>query len=270
MTASNIILAPTDVVLKTCDLLDQGIKQYLTARNRLHAGRYEADVEALLVFNLGVRHIESIIALARTDLVLLPSAIQLSRAAFECCVRAAWLVNDGDPFRREARWLMHIDGEISADRRWSDRMKQAGVDNGKGLARATAIKDFRETIATALEERGVQVNSKMPHFDHILSDIGGENLYSYYIMASQYTHGGHGATWLYRTRGLGTQKQIGEYICVDDWVLPLKMCWLALSRPGEIVASRIAQTDVSVWTSDLRLKIDRAIHELQTSHCSHD
>jgi hypothetical protein len=71
-------------------------------------GKFESDVEALLLFNLVIRDIEAILTLARTDLVLLPSANVLARAVFEIALKAAWIVQPDDPFDREVRWLAHL------------------------------------------------------------------------------------------------------------------------------------------------------------------
>jgi hypothetical protein len=46
-------------------------------------GEYEADGEALNLLKLIIRHVESVVALASRDLVLLPSALVVARAACE-------------------------------------------------------------------------------------------------------------------------------------------------------------------------------------------
>ena len=196
MSTSEQILLPSNSILRVCDALDDTIERFLQRTARLVTGRYEADVEARLIFILGIRHVEGVIALARRDLVLLPAAYHLARAAFECCVRAAWLVNEENPMKREARWVAHLDGEISAIRRSSDRLGSAGTNVDQARARGRQLKQFRDNLARALQDRGVPLLKQIPNFEQMLSSIAGDHLYSIYIEASQYTHGGHAATWL--------------------------------------------------------------------------
>lgn len=215
-----------------------------------------------MIFNLGIRHAEGVIALAKTDLVLLPASFHLARAAFECCIRAAWLVDEVEPLKREARYIAHLDGEISAISRSSDRQEVAGSNVGAARTRANKLKQFRDALADALMERGVPLLKQIPKFEQMLSSIGGKSLYPAYIEASQYAHGGHAATWLYRRSGVGTQKVIGETISPEQWILPLRMCWLALYRPGDIIATRIANSPDMAWSHSLTALIEAAFNDL--------
>jgi len=107
--------------------MDGAIQAFLTRRKSLPPlGRWEADIEANNLFNLAIRHIESIVELARRDLVLLPSANVLARAVFETSVKAAWMVQPDDPFQRELRWLAHLQEEV----RMHDRLVSRGVRFG--------------------------------------------------------------------------------------------------------------------------------------------
>jgi hypothetical protein len=103
----------TAPLARVCVLLDDLLGQFITAcRESLPPlGKYEAEVEALNLFKLAIRNIEGVIALARTDLVLLPPAIASARAGFEAAVKAAWLIDADDPFDREARWIVHLASE---------------------------------------------------------------------------------------------------------------------------------------------------------------
>jgi hypothetical protein len=62
-------------------------------RIALQLGKYEAEIEAWALFNLAIRHIDGVIALARHDLILLPPALMAARAGFEAAIKAAWLVD---------------------------------------------------------------------------------------------------------------------------------------------------------------------------------
>lgn len=262
MADIDVIAPPTPAVLRVCDALDEAIGAYLEARSHLASGTYEADVEALLIFNLALRQVEAVTTLARRDLVLLPAAYSVARAALECGVRAAWLVDDADPFRREARWLAHMDGEISALRRAAERLEGAGEDVAARREQARTMQGFRDDIAAALSDRGVDLLKQTPNFAAMLSSIGGDHLYARYIEASQYTHGGHQATWLYRGGGLGVHKEIGERIVPEQWILPLRMCWLALGHPGEVVVRRIGGPRAGRWSEGYANLVDATFRDL--------
>jgi hypothetical protein len=266
MSTSKQILPPSNSILRVCDALDDTIKRFLQGTAPVVTGRYEADVEARLIFILGIRHVEGVVALARCDLVLLPAAYHLARAAFECCVRAAWLVNDENPMKREPRFLAHLDGEISAIRRSSERLERAGTNVDAAHARGRQLKQFRDDVARALQDRGVPLLKQIPKFEEMLSSIGGDHLYPIYIEASQYTHGGHAATWLYRGGGgVGTHKVIKETIMAEHWILPLRMCWLALCHPGDIVATRIARSADAAWSHECAILVEAAFHQWRRS-----
>lgn len=249
---------PTAGMLGVCDALDATIIQYLGEVSKLRVGTYEADVEALLMFKLGVRQVQGVLVLARQSIALVPAAFHLARAAFECCARAAWLVNEDKPLLREARFIAHLNGEISALKRSSDRLAIHGVDVQLPRARAATLEEFSKGLSEKLHERGFTSVAQLPNFEQLVTSIGGNHLYATYIEASQYSHGGHAATWLYRRSGLGTGKQIEDSVSCWHWVTPLRMCWLALGHPGDILISRIASTDDARWSQKAAAAVDEA------------
>jgi hypothetical protein len=89
---------PNATINTACAALDQVISLFLDARRTLPQSKYEADFEAVNLFNLVIRHVEGVLALARSDLVLAPPAYACARAAFETAAKAAWIVNADDPF----------------------------------------------------------------------------------------------------------------------------------------------------------------------------
>lgn len=96
---------PPPEVLAACASLDQALASLEEAILSLPSSPYEADVEAVSLFTLVIRHVQGVLAMARSDFSLIPPANTSARAAFETSVRAAWMVNADDPFVREARWL---------------------------------------------------------------------------------------------------------------------------------------------------------------------
>jgi hypothetical protein len=85
---NSIVKPPTKEVLALCDDSDLLIERYLACVGKIRRTiRFEAETETYTILKLILRHLESVCELARHDLVLLPSAIVLSRAAFEASVR---------------------------------------------------------------------------------------------------------------------------------------------------------------------------------------
>lgn len=231
-------------MLHVVHLVDSLIESFLRLRAPLTLGSYEAELEASLLLNLAIRQVEATLTLARSDLLLLPAAIQTARAAFECGVRAAWMVDEPEPLQREIRWLAHLFAEVDYRERSARSLASAGMNPHAELTRASQLRQFGRDVA-ALLPGTQQIPTKPPKFRQMLDSIGGQELYQLYMEASQYAHGGHAATWLYRTEGLGGGKRLGETVTPGKWWLPLKLCWLALDHPGRIFFERVGQSAAS-------------------------
>lgn len=244
--STRTIMQTTEEIATKCDLLDQMIEQFIAVRNTLDGSykRYEAPVEALNLFNLTIRNVEGVIALARTDLVLLPSAQLAARAAFESSVRAAWMVHPRDPFERETRWLAHLRTEEKHLRGLIREGTALGFDVTATQKQLHSITDVRQGVGSLLEARGFDTNVEVPHFRECLRSIGEERTYFVYMTFSQTTHATHSATWLYRSGGLGTKKILGEVVKAGDWDLPLAICRFAFKCPALILLKQLG-ADVS-------------------------
>lgn len=237
---SGVVMPPTRPVLEASEMIDDLAGRFLAAASDIPAlGRFEAAAEAVNLFSLVVRHAEGVIALARTDLVLLPAALIVSRACLETAVKAAWLVDADDPYEREARWLAHLHGEERYLARVANRLGAGDVDAAAAMhRRAEQISDFRVAVTERLPAH-ISPLPGFPSFEQMLASIDGERIYSLYIHLSQIGHGEHAATWLYRGGGLGTEKTRGEFVTVNDWALPLRTCFRSLTRPGALVLARL-------------------------------
>ena len=230
----------TEEIAAKCDLLDRMIEAFLAALETVDTTcyRYEAFFEALNLFILTIRNVEGVIALARTDLVLLPAAGLAARGAFESSVRAAWMVNATDPFERETCWLAHLKTEEEHLSRQVRLLATLEIPSKERLAIASqeqlsSIKDFRQGVASMLEARGYRANVAVPHFRECLRTLGEERTYGLYMHLSQIAHATHAGTRLYR-RNLGTKRRSGEFVEADDWDTPLGICRFAFKCPSLI------------------------------------
>jgi hypothetical protein len=126
-----VILPTTPEVELVCDELEKGIGSFLNSRSTVPLlGRYESQVEALNLFYLALRDIEGVVALARTDLVLIPPALASARAGFEAAVKSLWMVDAYDPFECDSRWLAHLKAEERFHNRIAARFDEIGKDAG--------------------------------------------------------------------------------------------------------------------------------------------
>jgi hypothetical protein len=259
----NVIMPTTKSVERVCALLDDVIESFIRTRNEtLRFGKYEAAIEARLLFNLAIRHTEGVIALARHDLILLPSAQMAARAGFEAAIKAAWLVDADDPFDREARWLAHLSSEERYLSRSANELSEAEQNATVSpqvrevrLARAeqlrkweASVRDFRLEVAEMLPPDVVRLKG-IPTFKDMLASLGGQKLYSLYVYLSQTAHAEHNATWLYRTGGLGTKKRIGEFVSPSDWGGPLRTSFLNFAHPSALQESKKSRSPRKVRPS---------------------
>jgi len=119
----SIIFKPTENIISTCDLIDEGIGKFLDSLKNDHFGRYEFEVECLLNITHSIRILESIVELARKDLVYIQSALILSRSLFETLIKTSWILNPSDIFELESRYVAQLNTECEFWTDSSDFMK---------------------------------------------------------------------------------------------------------------------------------------------------
>lgn len=175
------------------------------------------------LFILVIRNTESILTLARTDLVLLPSAYVLARAVFEIATKAAWLVRPVDPIEREVRWLTHLREEERLQEGLSVTVAKAGGDSAIFKSRHSQIRDFGTQVASKLPDGYAELQGN-PSVEAMLDDLDQKQMYFLYRVLAQFVHGAHASTWLYR-KGLGTLKEGGEFVSAGQWHWPLWTAW---------------------------------------------
>ena len=234
------IVPITEEIAVKCDLLDEMIEAFIAVRENVDAahGRYEAPKEALNLFNLTIRHIEGVVTLAREDLVLLPPALIAARAAMETSIRAAWMMSPADPFEREVRWVAHIRTEEEFLRRQFQGSNSAYASSGT-QEKYNSIRAFREAVTSLLEAKGYNCTLSVPNLRECLRSLGNERVYLIYPYLSQFAHGNHSSTWLYRSSGLGNAAEFGEYVGPDHWNVPLNVCLFVFDTPSVIVLRQL-------------------------------
>lgn len=230
----SIIKPPTPAILALCDAIDRVIEAYLDAcgQGKIKLGRFEAELEAYVLHKLIIRHAEAFVLMARHDLVLLPSANVVARAAFEAHLKIMWLLKPVDPYEQETRWVMHL---RSAVEHWSKLAKAEHIDEdfrAKLIDQKNVVEAFATDIGKLLDKEGYTVPTKAVSLWDILKDLDQKYLYPAYIHFSAYSHTNYEAASLYR-KNLGCGKELGEFIGPRDWAFAIEAVWKSL-----FVASR--------------------------------
>src|SRR5437660_11030662 len=103
---NDTVMPPTATIRAAISLLERAVSRLIKALPGCDpVGHYEADVESFNLLRLIIRHVEAVLALASRDLVLLPSAMVVARAAYETAIKLRWMARPDDPFDRESRCL---------------------------------------------------------------------------------------------------------------------------------------------------------------------
>jgi hypothetical protein len=228
---SAIQMPSTPAVGRVTSLLESTIQKFLDARTTIPSmGRFESDDEAHLLIGLLIRHVEGVISLARHDLVLLPPAMAVARAAFETSVRVLWMLDPEDPFERQVRWLVGLEEYERYYDNLAKEYDKLGVESADTRGLHRLIQDFRLNVQQVLPSE-YKLLPGLPNYRQILDAIGHVNGYAWYIVASNHTHPTQVATSLYR-RDFGASKEFGEFIQASDWYPVMLLCAFALHTTG--------------------------------------
>jgi len=250
-------MPPTRAIQSAGTLLDEAVERLLKALSDCdQIGRYEADVECFNLLRLIIRHVESVVTLASRDLVLLPSAMVVARAAYEATIKLLWMAAPDEPFEREVRWLAHLQTEEDYYMKMASRFAQFGRGEAEQKT-AKTIRQFRTGVAVRLPQ-GHAPLKQLPNLYQMLESLGEERKYLVYMLGCQFAHGTHHATGIYR-RHLGTEKVLGEHIVPRDWGPCLSMSWYSLHASGERMLVRAGREPRSFLSEEFGSKVQAAI-----------
>lgn len=236
---------------EAADVLDKAVAVVLrTLGEAPPRGHYEAELEANLMIGLIIRHAEAVGVLARDHVVLYPAAMTVARAAYEAALRALWMLDPEAPFERERRWLAHLENSERLHTNLAGTLSRAGFrDEAERNRRlAEGIRSFRLGVIAELPE-GISPPEKLPKLERMVSELGREERYLPYRIASQYAHATHFATGVYR-KNLGVAIETGEFIEPERWRTPISLAWFALEAPTKRLLECLAG-DVSSFDDAL-------------------
>jgi hypothetical protein len=225
-------MATPTALAEAADALDAAVVAVVHALERAPARGYEAEIEARLAIGLIIRHVEGIALLARDGAATFPAAMTLARAAYEGGLRTLWLLDPDEPFERERRWLTHLQDTERFYDNCADAYDAAGetAEATKCRALSGAHRDFRLGVEAKLPAEIERPAPRLPNLRELATELGREQRYVVYRIASQYAHATHVGTGLYR-RNLGVAVVLGDFASEDLWPTPLSLSWFALEAP---------------------------------------
>ena len=237
----SIIFRPTESVINICDLSDLGLEIFLKAISREIPGQYDVCSESFVIMLQCVRIFESIIELARKDLVCIQSALILSRSLFEGCVKISWILYPPDMFECESRYLSYLETEIDFLKKLKNVYVNTSEEASKIESRHTKYMEFRDGVAALLKKKGHKI-PKIPNTREMLKSLGEERKYLNYMLLCQFTHLSHYAGNTYR-QNLGSEKVFTETAQMDNWNLVFNICWPVFELAAEFYLFRVEQKD---------------------------
>lgn len=259
----NTVMIPTQEILSAADLIDEAVERLIRACSNIGPlGRYEADVECRNLLVLVIRHSEGFTVLARRDLVSLPSAMVICRAAFETAVKILWMLDPDDPFEREARWLAHLDTEVRFQCKIASHLGKSDLSEKTNAG--AILRQFHSSVAQRLPA-GYAVPRQLPNLFEMLKALGEEAKYSVYLVGCQYAHSTHFATGLYR-KHQGTMKTHGESIKAEDWWTGFSMIWYALHASGHRFLAKTGGKPADFLSAEFATRVQDAVNALRGNH----
>jgi hypothetical protein len=229
----------------------------MALRSVVTVGPWEAPQEGFALGWLLVRNVQAVIQMARHDEVLVTAAWANARVAFELSARIVWMLQPGDRYEAECRWLAFLgeweDAELKLAREVPDYA-------GHHSEVAETIRVFREGVTSKLPT-GYQP-ARMPNFREMLIALANPEMYQVYREGSQYVHGSLYASTRY-SKHLGTERVLGEFTSTADWILPMRLCWLSLRESTRFILDRLEVPEEATpnW-NELNKHADTAFHEL--------
>lgn len=244
-----VIFEPTNQVINYCELADQGIGQFLDSVNNEHFGRYEYEVECLINITHAIRIYESIIELARRDLVYVQSAMILTRSLFEVLIKVSWMLHTHDVFESECRYVAQLDTECKFISKWIKEFEKFDQPVEEYRQSLESVSSFKNDLSDLLISKGYRI-PELPNFKEMLKSLDEERKYINYMLLSQYTHLTHYSGKIYR-RHLGTEKKLEEKVSFEDWKFIFSICWLVFEFATEYYLLK-SKSKIEVYTKEFK------------------
>lgn len=211
------------------------------ARTTRRLSEYEHVQEARTAFLLLHGHGRALSALVRLGAGAYPSGWPIARSMFEVGVRTAWRMDVDDPFEAEGRWATWLSRFVDHERKRATSLEAEGNREMAQSAKARADQSdaFRIDFVDLLERRGVVPATREPTMKAVLAALGQPpHRYQTYADASEQLHGSFMALEAH-SRGLGTERELGDFATWRDWASPLMTGVLGIQALSQVFSYRV-------------------------------
>jgi hypothetical protein len=226
-------------IIELVNLHYQLVKNFNSSR-KPKLDSFEVHTECALMLTQIIRHINAVCLLGKNDLSFFPSALIISRSAFELSAKVVWLLLSEDPWEQEARWLRYAqqnkNSEFNFSLKYLEFLNKSQAEHTKLLSEYQKINDFYKSVSVLFEKKfpgKYDYKTPVPDMKKMLGEIGIKNHYFLYVNSSQYAHGSMVSTQIYRKR-YGTAMELGDFITPSDWAYCFQLTSMSLLNAGKI------------------------------------
>lgn len=227
------MLPPTPEIQTVLKLIEELLNRLKSESSKIQiSGDYQSDITIANLLKLLVRNVESILCLARHDLLLLPSALVIARTVLETAANILWLMQPEDMVDREIRLIYLLRCENEQREKYIKNLIELGVDKSE-LEVIESQKEEVQKYCDAIKSRipsgyTIEEENKLT-VESLLASLNLKNVYPTYRTLCSFTHANHAATWIYK-RTLPQGDKFGEHIEPRDWHTPLSICSWVLEQ----------------------------------------
>lgn len=192
---------------------------------------------------------------------------------FEVGVRTAWRMYVEDPFEAAGRRATWLSRSVDHERKRATTLAAERTPEIAQGARVRADQSyaFRIDLVDLLERRAVVPATREPTMKAVLAALGQPpHRYQIDADASEQLHGSFMALEAH-SRGLGTERQLGDFAIWRDWASPLLTGVLGIQALSHVFSDRVRSDRMQPHARRARLRLQgRGFRPQRDGHGSAD
>ena len=202
----------------------------------------DADVYSLILIRLAMEQLRAVVLLMAEGRPNFVGAAACARSAFELGIRGLWMCYPDDPQERMRRVAI-LDRN---DDNLAEEVIRAGAKHftdEKQRQISEYLRRYKNVVqqTTAQDQLGEVGN--FPNFKKVLEEVGMGELYGYYRILSQFTHGGRASFYFVCTPTVDESSEPADFrlrspsavFSFGQFVKPMQWVWLASAAMAGVV-----------------------------------